>query len=88
MYLCFCVLSERDIILHQIQQQGKPSAFIDKQIEGKLRKYYEQVALLEQKLDMDPKLKVKDYIVETGRSIARDVQLTEFKRLAVGELLS
>lgn len=77
---------ERDIILHQIQQQGKPSPFIDKQIEGKLRKYYEQVALLEQKLDMNPKTTVKEFVVETAKTIGHDIQLVGFKRLAIGEL--
>ena len=79
------VYRERDIILHQIQQQGKPSAFMDKQVEGKLRKYYEQVALMEQKLDMDPKLKVKDFIESTGKKIGRSVAVTGFRRMAVGE---
>lgn len=70
---------ERGIYAEQARASGKPEAIIEKMVEGRMRKYYEESVLLEQAFVMDPDKKVKDVLAESGCTA------TAFVRYNLGE---
>ncbi|MEI8296111.1 MAG: translation elongation factor Ts [Alphaproteobacteria bacterium] len=76
---------ERAILLEQARASGRPEEVIAKMVEGRLRKYYEDVVLLEQTFVIDGKTKVADVLVETAKELGVPVEITEFVRFTLGE---
>ena len=70
---------ERAILVDQARQSGKPDAIIEKMVEGRIRKYYEEVVLLEQVWVHDGESRVRAVAKKAG------VTLTGFARFALGE---
>lgn len=70
------VAREKAVFEQQAKESGKPENIIEKMVEGRLRKYYEQVVLLEQAFVIDPDKKVKDVLKENGAEITSYVQFT------------
>ena len=70
---------ERNIYAEQAKASGKPEAIIEKMVEGRMQKFYQEAVLLEQPFVMDPDKKVKDVLAEAG------VTVTSFARFALGE---
>jgi elongation factor Ts len=70
---------ERNILVAQARQSGKPDAIIEKMVEGRIRKYYEEVVLLEQVWVHDGETRVRAVAKKAG------VTLTGFVRYALGE---
>nr|WP_294551333.1 translation elongation factor Ts [uncultured Rhodopila sp.] len=70
---------ERNILVAQARQSGKPDAIIEKMVEGRIRKYYEEVVLLEQVWVHDGESRVRAVAKKAG------VTLTGFVRYALGE---
>jgi elongation factor Ts len=70
---------EREIFAEQARASGKPEAIIEKMVEGRMRKFYEEAVLLEQAFVMDTDKKVKDVVAEAGCT------LTSFVRYNLGE---
>jgi elongation factor Ts len=79
---------ERAIYAEQARASGKPEAVVDKIVEGRVRKFYEEAVLLEQAFVIDPDLKVKDAIDRVAEEIGSSIAVTEFARFALGEGLS
>ncbi len=76
---------ERAIYIEQALESGKPRDVAEKMVEGRLRKYYEEVALLEQGFVMDPKKKIRDVLKEASKDLGSAVDLSAFVRLELGE---
>ena len=70
---------ERSIYAEQAKASGKPEAIIEKMVEGRMQKFYQEAVLLEQAFVMDPDKKVKDVLAAAG------VTVTGFVRFALGE---
>ena len=79
---------ERAIYAEQARASGKPEGIVDKIVEGRMRKFYEEAVLLEQPFVIDPDLKVKDAIDRVAEEIGSSIVVTEFVRFALGEGLS
>jgi len=79
------VEKEREILLHQVINEGKPEHIAAKIVEGRLEKFYEEVCLLEQPYIRDPKIKVKDLLNEKIAKIGENIKIRRFVRYAVGE---
>jgi elongation factor Ts len=79
---------ERAIYAEQARASGKPDNIIDKIVEGRVRKYYEEAVLLEQAFVLDPDLKVRDAIERVAEEIGSSIAVTEFVRFALGEGVS
>lgn len=77
------IKKETDIIKAQLT--GKPQSAIDKIIEGKLAKFYEEVCLLEQPFIKDMNLKVKDILASMIAKIGENIVTRRFVRYQVGE---
>jgi len=71
---------EKRILTEQTRQEGKPEHMIDKIVEGKLKKFYQEKVLLEQPFIKDEKKSVKQYISESGLNF----EVVRFVRLEVG----
>jgi elongation factor Ts len=76
---------ERAILVDQAKASGKPDAIIEKMVEGRLRKYYEEVVLLEQVYVIDGETKVGKVVENAAKDVGASVQLTGFVRFALGE---
>ncbi|MCK4519184.1 MAG: translation elongation factor Ts [Candidatus Omnitrophica bacterium] len=76
---------EREIIRAQIKD--KPESVIEKIIDGKIQKYYEEVCLLEQPFVKDDKLKIHDYLNFMVGKIRENIVIKRFVRYELGERL-
>ena len=76
---------EKTILAEQARETGKPDDIIEKMVEGRLRKYYEEVCLLEQTYVIDGETKVGKAIEAAGKEIGAPVELRGFVRFALGE---
>ncbi len=79
------VKKETEIIRAQLE--GKPAAAIDKIVEGKLAKFFEDACLLEQPFIKDSSLKVKDILTSMIAKIGENIIVRRFVRYQVGEEL-
>jgi elongation factor Ts len=76
---------ERAIYAEQARASGKPDNIIDKIVEGRVRKFYEEAVLPEQAFVIDPDLKIKDVIDRVAEEIGSSITVTGFVRFALGE---
>jgi len=76
---------EREIQRELARQSGKPENVIEKMLEGRMRKYYEEVVLLEQAFVITPDITVKKAAENLATEIGTPVELTGFLRFQVGE---
>ncbi|WEJ31426.1 translation elongation factor Ts [Devosia sp. SD17-2] len=79
------VARERAIILEQVKESGKPAEIAEKMIEGRMRKYFEEVTLLSQVFVIDGETKVADAIKNAEKDAGAPIKLTKFVRYALGE---
>jgi len=75
---------ETEVLKEQARASGKPESIIDKMIEGRIRKYYEEVVLLEQLFVMDDKLKIKDLVAKFSKENG-ETKISAFKLFILGE---
>jgi elongation factor Ts len=76
---------EREVLREQARTSGKAEAIIDKMVEGRLRKFYEEVVLLEQVYVIDGESRVKDVVAAAAKQLGAPIQVTGFVRFALGE---
>lgn len=76
---------EKAIVLEQTAASGKPAEIVAKMVEGRMRKYYEEVVLMEQTYIMDGSTKVSAIIEQAGKSVGAPVKLVAFERFGLGE---
>ena len=76
---------ERTVLSEQARESGKPENIIEKMVEGRLRKFYEEVALMSQVYVIDGESKVGDAIKAAEGEIGAPVKVTGFARFALGE---
>jgi len=75
---------EQAICLAQARESGKPENILEKMVEGKMRKFYEEVVLLEQKYVKDPDRTVQDYLNELTAKIGEKIIIRRFSRYQLG----
>jgi len=76
---------EKDIIREQLKDSKKPAEIIEKIVQGKLGKFYEEVCLLEQPYIRDDKIKVKDLIVQFIAKFKENTKVSRFVRYQIGK---
>ncbi|NBX07947.1 MAG: translation elongation factor Ts, partial [Proteobacteria bacterium] len=79
------VARERDVLIEQAKASGKPQEIAEKMVEGRMRKFYEEVVLLEQTFVIDGESKVKDVIAKAAKDAGADITLTSFKQFVLGD---
>ena len=80
----FKLARETEILKEQARASGKPESIIDKMIEGRIRKYYEEVVLLEQLFVMDDKVKIKDLVAKFSKENG-ETKISGFKLFILGD---
>lgn len=75
---------EREIYRHQAEAEGKPPQVIEKIVEGRLKKFYEEACLLQQLYVKEPKLSIEDLLAELASKVNEKVVIKRFARFEVG----
>jgi elongation factor Ts len=80
-------LIQREHAIHadQARASGKPENIVEKMVEGRMRKFYEESALLEQAFVVDPDKRVKEAVQAAAEEIGAPIEVVAFVRLALGE---
>ncbi len=76
---------EKAIYEEQAKASGKPANIIEKMVEGRIRKFYEEIVAHEQAFIMDPDKKVKDIIAAAEKELGAPIALKAFVRYGLGE---
>lgn len=76
---------ERSILSDQAKASGKPEEIIEKMVEGRLRKFYEEVVFLEQVFVIDGETKVRKAVEAAAGDVGAPVKITGFARFVLGE---
>ncbi|MDZ5696403.1 translation elongation factor Ts [Chelativorans sp. M5D2P16] len=79
------VAREKEIFSDQARQSGKPENIIEKMVEGRLRKFFEEVVLLKQAFVINPDLTVEQALKEAEKEIGAPATISGFLRFALGE---
>jgi elongation factor Ts len=77
--------AERDVYRNQAKNEGKPEAVVDKIVEGKLKKYQQDVCLLLQPYIKDQDRTVGDLVTETVAVLGENIAVKRFVRFRLGE---
>ncbi|WP_106753269.1 translation elongation factor Ts [Pannonibacter carbonis] len=76
---------ERNVFIEQARESGKPDNIIEKMVEGRIRKFYEEVTLVKQAFVIDPEKTVEQAVEALAKDLGTPVKLTGFVRFALGE---
>ena len=76
---------ERNVFIEQARESGKPDNIIEKMVEGRMRKFYEEVALLSQAFVINPDQTVGEAVKAAEAEVGAPIEVTAFVRLALGE---
>jgi len=76
---------ERNVLREQARASGKADAIIDKMVEGRIRKYYEEVVLLEQIYVIDNETRIAKVVEAAAKDLGAPVKVTGFVRFQLGE---
>lgn len=76
---------ERAVYREQAAASGKPADVVEKMVEGRVRKYYEEVVLMEQLFVIDGKTKISQVVADAAKTVGAPVKLTGFVRFQLGE---
>ena len=76
---------ERAVFLEQAKESGKPANIAEKMVEGRMRKFFEEVALLSQSFVINPDLTVEEAVKEAEKEAGAPIKVAAIARLALGE---
>ncbi|MGB9836109.1 MAG: translation elongation factor Ts [Candidatus Saccharicenans sp.] len=76
---------EKEIIKAQLQDSKKPAEIIEKIVQGKLAKFYEEVCLLDQPYIKDDKIKVRDLVNSHISKFGENIKVRRFVRYEIGK---
>jgi elongation factor Ts len=76
---------ERAIFTEQALASGKPAGVVEKMVEGRIRKFYEEVVLLKQAYVRDQTMTVERLVADTAKQVGSPIEVVGFARLALGE---
>ncbi len=79
------VEKERAIFTEQALESGKPPQVVEKMVEGRIRKFLEEVVLLKQPFVMNPDQTVEQLVAESAKALGSPITVKGFARLALGE---
>ena len=79
------IRKEREVYSEQALASGKPENIIEKVVDGRMRKFFEEVVLLQQAFVVNPDLTVEKAVEEESKSIGAPIELVKFVRFGLGE---
>ena len=79
------VEKEKEILRAQALNEGKPEKIVEKMVEGRINKFYEEVCLMEQQFIKDPDKTIQDLVNEKIAAIGENISIRRFVRYELGE---
>lgn len=79
------IANEKEVQTKLVEQEGKPANVAEKIVEGRLRKFYEEVSLMDQKYFKDDSMNIKKYIESVAKAQGCTITVEEFVRYERGE---
>jgi elongation factor Ts len=79
------IARERVILMDQAKTTGKPEAVLQKIVDGKIEKYYEEICLLEQPYIKDPDRKVKELVDQAIAKMGENIIVRRFSKFRIGD---
>ncbi|MBU0611479.1 MAG: translation elongation factor Ts, partial [Armatimonadetes bacterium] len=79
---------ERAVLIEQAKTEGKPQNIAEKMVEGRMRKFYEEYCLLDQKYIRDDSMTINDLLLDLTGKCGELVVVRRFVRFQVGEELA
>ena len=76
---------EKEILKVQALNEGKPAAVVEKMVEGRIKKYYKDVVLMEQEYVRDPSKTISQLISDAVNKIGEKISIRRFVRYQMGE---
>ena len=76
---------ERKVFFEKSKEEGKPNNIIEKMVEGRIRKFFSEVVLLQQNFLFDNKLTVSEIIKNAAQELGAEIKITKFIRYELGE---
>ena len=76
---------EKEILKAQALNEGKPAAVVDKMVEGRIKKFYKEVCLLEQEFVKDPSKTISQLVGDATNKIGEKISIRRFVRFQMGE---
>ena len=77
--------SEKEIYEDQARKSGKPENIIEKMIEGRFTKFYQENVLMEQAFVKDPNMSIKDIVTDSVAKLGENIIIARFVRFQLGE---
>jgi elongation factor Ts len=77
--------TEKNIIMEQLKESGKSDEIIEKMLDGKMKKFFEEVVLLNQKYVIDPSMTIAKLLEETGNTNGSKISINSFIRYELGQ---
>ena len=77
--------AEKNIIKEQLKETGKPDDIIEKMLNGKMNKFFEEVVLLNHKYVMDPSLTISKLLENISSEMETKVTINSFTRYELGQ---
>lgn len=77
--------NEKEILRKQAKNEGKPDAIIEKMVEGRVKKFYQDVCLMEQTFVKDSSKTIRQFINEATLTIGEKISIRRFVRYELGE---
>jgi len=79
------IAAERDALLRQTIEEGKPENVAEKIVEGRLNKFLAEIVLLDQPYVKDDKKSVGELVKESAATLGENIQVGRFSRISIGE---
>ena len=76
---------ERVIFAEQLKKEGKPAELVERIVDGKMEKFYQEIVLLEQPYVRDDKMKVEMVVKEAIAKLGENIVVRRFQRFALGQ---
>ncbi len=76
---------EKEILRAQALNEGKPAAIVDRMVEGRVKKYYDEFCLLNQAFVKDPSLTIEKLVKSYGDKMGKTLSIKRFTRFEMGE---
>ena len=77
--------TEKNIIKEQLKETGKPDEIIEKMLDGKMKKFFEEVVLLNQKYVIDPSMTISGLLEEASNNSGSKISINSFIRYELGQ---
>ena len=76
---------EKEILRIQAINEGKPEKIVNNMVEGRIKKYFKEVCLLDQPFVKDPDKSIADYVKEQIAALGKNITIRRFTRYEMGE---